>query len=53
MVRLSRREFLRRAATIGMGCAGAGGLLAGATPPAADASEPFFGTRGAVPVVGP
>ena len=49
---LSRREFLRRAATIGMGCASAHALAASDRPTAArDTSEPFFRTRGAVLVV--
>jgi hypothetical protein len=48
----SRREFLRRAATIGMGCASAHALAASDRPTAArDASESCFRTRGAVLVV--
>jgi len=49
MSMLSKREFLRRAATIGMGGASAHALAASDRPTAArDASEPFFRTRGAV-----
>ncbi len=52
MTMLSKREFLRHAATIGMGRASAHALAASDSPTAArDASESIFRTRGAVLVV--